>query len=215
MKLVRRLDPYAPPPNNDDVGSLIAKRIADWRKGHNAEGRPKAPKERHISQLDMAKLAGVSVGCLQGAEKGTRATEDAQLAKIAKLMGTTLDDLKQGDTDDRVLVLSDPRGERLNDEDYEIANWFHDSHTAVKVQVRLTLEQHARQRDGRAPLPTPAPLTDRRSGEDRRSTAHDQQAADADRIRHWEAEKHRAAAHDFIDNLGEIADPAAQKKKVE
>lgn len=152
MKIVRRIDPTAQAPNNDDVGQLIAERVRDWRKNHNAEGKPRAPKERPISQLRMAELADVSVGCLQGVETATRKTKDVRLAKIAALMGCTLEELKSGDSPDDVHVVPDPRGKGLNDEDYEVAHWFHDAHTDVKVSVRNTLEAHARQREGRAPL---------------------------------------------------------------
>src|SRR5262245_27842328 len=167
MELVRRLDPAQTALNNEDVSYEHAgPKLIEWRRRHN-----------EMSQIEFAKLAGVSVGCLQGLETGTRATRDVNLDKIAKAMGMTRKELLSPEESARPPA-TDPRLKNLTAEDLQIAHLFHEAFTevwvSVKTQLRTAVELARKdaELEGRL-FPD---VIDRRSGRDRRQLAADAEA---------------------------------------
>jgi transcriptional regulator with XRE-family HTH domain len=215
MQLVTRIDATRLDLKNGAVAYENAgKRVVKWRHDHDQDGAPRKGTAKGMSQITLAKRAGVSVGCLQGLETGTRATRQEHLLAIAKAIGLTYEELTSEDPEGAAAIIPDPRGEGLNNEDYVIAHLFHDAHTDVRVQVKTTLERHATEQSTKLP-PAVATPADRRSGSgDRR--AHDRAASDADVVRHMD-QNHANAVHDFIEAMEAPPPPSAtpKKKKVE
>jgi len=111
--------------NNEAVFNRAAKRVKDWRK------------QEGLDQISFAKLAKVSVGCLQGFETGTRATRKRNLHKIAQAMGLTSDQLLADD--DVSLVKPDPLLKDLRREDLRHANHFHHAGAEAKHAAKAFL----------------------------------------------------------------------------
>jgi hypothetical protein len=159
MELVRRLDPTRPALNNEDVSYTYAgPKIAKWRRDHN-----------QMSQVAFAKLAKVSVGCLQGLETGTRATRELNLDKIATVMGLSREELLSAD-ESVPQPSPDPRLKELTSEDLQIARLFHGAVTEVRASVKAQLRaaaELARKEIELESVPFPA-LIERRSGHERR-----------------------------------------------
>jgi transcriptional regulator with XRE-family HTH domain len=106
--------------DNADVLRRAAERVREWRRLHG------------LSQIAFARRTGISVGCLQGFETGTRRTRDAALAKIAAGIGTTLDDLTRLDAGAR----PDPNLADLKPEDLRIARAYHHSGAEIKHAIK-------------------------------------------------------------------------------
>lgn len=147
MGTLYHLDAAHSHPNNARMGLVIAERVTDWRRKHNAHGERRAPTEREMSQAELAKRAGVSIGCISGVERAVRKTRTTQLAAIANAIGLTLDQLCEGDSEPTPTARPDPRGVDLRDEDYEIARLFRTASTDVKVSVRNQLRADARRQE--------------------------------------------------------------------
>jgi len=173
MGILYRIDDAAPSLNNGDVGQVIATRVRDWRLAHNAAGEPRAAHEDFMTQGELAKRAGVGIGTIQGVERALRRARTKSLTDIAKAMGITLTELTEGDTDERPVVVADPRGKDLRDEDYEIARLFRTASTDVKLSVRNQLRLDALGLAAGLPIP---PELNRRTGRDRRDSANDRLA---------------------------------------
>jgi transcriptional regulator with XRE-family HTH domain len=62
-----------------------ATRVRKWRRLHE------------IDQIAFARQAKISVGCLQGFERAVRATRRANLVKIAKVLGMSVEQLLEDD----------------------------------------------------------------------------------------------------------------------
>lgn len=76
----------------DDPATLAraGQRVVAYRLAHGTlRGRRRAP----LTQIALAKRAGISVGCLQGFEMGTRVTRPDNARRIAAAIGLTLDAL--------------------------------------------------------------------------------------------------------------------------
>ena len=79
----------------------------------------------------------MSVGCLQSFETGSRATRDKQLARIAKAVDLTLDQLKADDAE--TAHAPNPLHKDLLQEDFRLAQRFHHAGTEVKHAVKAFL----------------------------------------------------------------------------
>ena len=119
--------PSGPMWNTQDVLHRAARRVREWRRLHN------------ISQIAFAERNGISVGCLQGFETGTRQTRETNLAKIAAGIGTTLDDLISADNP---AARPDPLLVDLKPEDLRIAHAYHHSGAEVKHAVKRLFLSH-------------------------------------------------------------------------
>lgn len=99
-------------------------------------GRLKALRiEAHLDQLEVARRAQISPGTLQTIEWGARENREANIAKVAKVLGTSLEALKRKDH----IAPNDPLLSNLNREDYEIARAYHDASSAVRHHARQLL----------------------------------------------------------------------------
>jgi transcriptional regulator with XRE-family HTH domain len=111
-----------------EVLQRAAKRVREWRRLHG-----------EMSQVDFAALAHISVGSLQGFEKGTRKTRDTNLLKIATAIGVTLEDLIR---EDEPPVRPDPLYEDLKREDLQIAHAYHHSGADAKHAIKRFYSVH-------------------------------------------------------------------------
>ena len=126
--------PNEPVPwNTQLVLQRAAKRVREWRRLHG-----------EMSQIEFAAMAGVSVGCLQSFEKGTRKTRDSNLLKIAAAIGVTLKDLIR---EDEPPAPPDPLVAELKTEDLRIANAYHHAGADTKHGIKRLL--HAQVSDDR------------------------------------------------------------------
>ncbi len=119
MQLVPSLDRAADAFDNEAMSKRAAQRVRDWRKAHG-----------DLSQIQFAKQAGVSVGCLQGFEAATRATRDKNLDKIALAIG--LSGKAELLSDDDPPAKPDPLLKDLRPEDLRFANLFHRAELDIK-----------------------------------------------------------------------------------
>jgi transcriptional regulator with XRE-family HTH domain len=116
---------------------LAAARVVTWRREHG-----------DMSQVAFAKLADVSVGCLQSFEAASRRTRASNLEKIAKVLGLTTDQLLAEDVE-----LQQQPNELLKDlllEDLRMAQRFHHAGAEVKHAMKAFLtapmsEEHREQ----------------------------------------------------------------------
>ena len=69
------------------------RRVIDWRRAHKK------------TQREFAKLAGVSIGAVQSLEAGTRQTRPTSIAKIAKAIALTPDQLFERDPNQPVAAV--------------------------------------------------------------------------------------------------------------
>ena len=76
----------------------------------------------------LADRAHITPTTVRACEWGTKHTQPAKLARIAKALGTTVERLKQAEP-------KDLRTKDLQDEDYEVAQWFHHATRQVKNYV--------------------------------------------------------------------------------
>jgi Helix-turn-helix len=170
MNLVSRLDPHERGSNNEGVSyERAGKRVAEWRREHG-----------DMSQVAFANQAGVSVGCLQGLEAGTRATRDVNLDKIAAFMGITRAALLS-EEEAPPKVAPDPRTKNLTSEDLYIARLFHEAVTELRASVKIQLRAAAdlAQREAAIEGPLFPDVIDRRSGMDRRRPLTAESSIDA------------------------------------
>jgi transcriptional regulator with XRE-family HTH domain len=124
MQLVKTLDPSQTALNNKEaMAKRAGKRVKQWRK------------ERSLNQIAFAKLAGISVGSLQGFETGLRDTRRTNLTKIAAVLGLTADEL----SDETAPDTPDPRAKDLKDPDYVVANLYHHADADVKYAIKALL----------------------------------------------------------------------------
>lgn len=185
-------------PKNDQVAQQViaelylwaAQRVIAWRNTHDAGNEPLTDvisQKKHMTQIEFAILAGVSVGCLQGLENGGRQPRDEQLIKIASVLGLTLEQLTaRPDTtpESAHAGASDPLYAGLLLDDLEVAHWYHGAAATEKMQVRQILINYyqraheALKRKEALRFPTEATFPERRSGIDRRRTS-DGSAADS------------------------------------
>ena len=177
----------------DEDYKYAAVRVRAWRKRHDADGRLLVDPlhDEHMSQARFAELAGVSVGCFQGVEAGLRRTRKENLAKIARVMDLTLDDLTAPlpAQPEAAPGTPDPRFEGLLPDDLDVARLYQRADGPLKTTIkRMLTEYHQRARaqlQSKEALrsPSEAPFRDeRRSGIDRRG-ANGQDAAPSERRR--------------------------------
>lgn len=102
----------------------------DLRKEQTAIGqevkRLRLAKDWNLKAL--ADRARITTTTLRGCEWGTKHTQPDKLAKIAKALGTTVAHLTQVEP-------KDLRTKDLQDEDYQVAQWFHHAPRPVKNWV--------------------------------------------------------------------------------
>jgi DNA-binding transcriptional regulator YiaG len=98
------------------VFQRAAARVRMWRTSHR------------MGQVEFARLAGVSVGCLQAFEGGVRDTRESNVAKIAAAMGQSFAELTK---EDDPYPGADPLL-NLRPEDLRIAHAFHHAGADVK-----------------------------------------------------------------------------------
>jgi len=111
----------------DDIDPDVRKRIG---------GRLKALRnQQHLDQIEVASLAGVSTGTLQTIERGIRKNRGENIAKVAKVFGTTLKALAQQEQIDPTDALL----AGLNREDFEIARAYHEATSTVRHQAAQVL----------------------------------------------------------------------------
>jgi hypothetical protein len=122
MQLVTHIDQLDGPLNNEAMWKRAATRVKNWRKEHD-----------EMNQITFAKLAKISVGCLQGFETATRHTRNHNLIKIAAAMGITKEDLLS--EDQPATEKANPLLIHLRTEDLRLANAFH--HAGGRVKVAL------------------------------------------------------------------------------
>lgn len=85
-------------------------------------------RQKGWSLKELATRARVTTTTLRACERGTRHTQPDKLARIAKQLGTTAERLKHVEP-------TDPRTKDLQDEDYEIAQWFHHASRVLKNTI--------------------------------------------------------------------------------
>jgi transcriptional regulator with XRE-family HTH domain len=113
-------------------------------------GRLKALRiQAHLDQLEVARRAKISPGTLQTIEWGARENRTVNIAKVAKVLGTSLEALTRKEH----IAPNDPLLRELNREDWEIARAYHEASSMVRQHARQLL----RERDPQVPTaPTSA-----------------------------------------------------------
>ena len=110
--------------------------------------------EAGLDQLEVAQRAKISPGTLQTIEWGARDNREANIIKVAKVLGTSLEALTRKEH----IAATDPLLKDLNREDFEIARGHHEASTPVRQLARQLL----RERDPQvAPAPSSAESTAR------------------------------------------------------
>jgi transcriptional regulator with XRE-family HTH domain len=127
MALVAALDRSSSGHDNDLMYERAAKRVLEWRREHR------------LSQMALAKLAHVSVGCLQSFERGTRQTQPPKLDKIARALGLTRDELLG--EDETLHFKTNPLLRDLRPEDLRLAQAFHHAAAEVKYAMKLVFSE--------------------------------------------------------------------------
>jgi len=121
---------------------LAGKRVQQYRMDH-----PTLRRGRHypMTQIALADKAGVSVGCLQGFETGTRITRPDQFQRIAQACDLTVEQLlAEAPAPAPPSVAASPM--ILIDEAHDIAQMFMLAHTEVRLAVKTLLREHFAQR---------------------------------------------------------------------
>jgi transcriptional regulator with XRE-family HTH domain len=90
------------------------------------------------TQAQLAEKAGVTENTIRGLERNTRVTQWPKLQAIAKALGTSPEALMHGDDP---IEPSDPRLDRLTDEDLLVARRFHDARTSMRQRVMTLLHE--------------------------------------------------------------------------
>ncbi len=128
MQLVTNLDPLRLAFDNEEaMYKRAAQKVKDWRKAHD-----------EMNQIEFAKLAQISVGCLQGFETATRGTRPKNLLKIATAIGLpTVDALLSEDVPPPLPV--DPLIDGLVAEDLRLAHRYHHAGADAKYAVKWLL----------------------------------------------------------------------------
>ena len=135
---VSDIDRFVSATDNEAVSyRQAAARVIQWRREHRA-----------MSQAQFADRAGISVGCLQSFESGTRNTRKKQVARIAAAMDLTFDQLTAEDAE--AGEIPNPLLKDLLQEDLRIAQRFHhagaETKHAVKAFLTAPLEEDQRER---------------------------------------------------------------------
>lgn len=120
-------------------------RVTAYRRTHGT--RDASGRRVPLSQVTLARRAGVSPGALAGFENGTRLTTRTIAAKIAAACELTLDQLFAPE-DGAAPVPALP----LSDEAIEIAQWWTLANTDVRVDIRRQLVTHLASRQDLPPL---------------------------------------------------------------
>lgn len=105
--------------------------------------------EQGLHQVDVARRAKISTGTLQTIEWGARANHEANIDKVARVLGTSLAALEQTPH----LDPADPRLKGLNREDIDIARAYHEASTVVRQLAKQLLQEQDPQA---LPAPTSA-----------------------------------------------------------
>ena len=116
-------------PDNEAMYRQAAARVIKWRREHGA-----------MSQVQFAKRAGISVGCLQSFETASRATRKKQMERIAGALDLTLDQLLADDAE--AAQTPNPLLKDLLQEDLRIAQRFHHAAAEQKHAVKTFLTAH-------------------------------------------------------------------------
>ena len=124
--LIQAVDRSVRDTDNEAMYRQAGARVIRWRREHDA-----------MSQVQFASRAGISVGCLQSFEKGKRHTREQHIARIAAVMGLTLDQLKADDAD--AGQIPNPLLDDLLQEDLRLAQHFHHAGAETKHAVKKFL----------------------------------------------------------------------------
>lgn len=117
------VDRFVSDTDNEAMYRQAAARVIQWRREHD-----------DMSQVKFAARAGISVGCLQSFETGTRATREEKLERIAAAMDLTLDQLKADDAE--AGQTPNPLLKDLLQEDLRFAQRFHHAGAETKHAVK-------------------------------------------------------------------------------
>lgn len=137
----------APRQWTDDLEALAraGRRVIAYRAAH---GTMRHRKRIPMTQVEFAKKAGVSVGCVAAFETGLRSTRRDSVRRIAAACDLTVDELLADDVPAaaRPAPLEAPG---FTDEVLAIARIFDLAHTEVRVRVKAILLEHLAQRTDR------------------------------------------------------------------
>lgn len=101
--------------------------------GHRIRSRRVAQK---LTQEELAKKAKVTANTVRGLEKGRLRTRWGNFEQICRALGTTPEEMLREDTP---IEPTDPRLEKLTDEDLRMGRLFHDASTTLRQRVRHLL----------------------------------------------------------------------------
>lgn len=95
--------------------------------------------ERGLTQEALAtdRKVRIAIGTLQSIESGARETRESKIEKVARFFGTSLSVLRAHGS----ITPSDPRLDKLRDEDLAVARAFHDASTGLRLRVRKLLNE--------------------------------------------------------------------------
>jgi len=129
MQLVTNLDRARLAFDNEEaMYKRAAQKVKDWRKAHD-----------EMNQIEFAKLAKISVGCLQGFETATRGTRPKNLLKIATALGLPSVDALLSEDVVPAPLQTDPLVEGLGPEDLRLAHRYHHAGADAKYAVKWLL----------------------------------------------------------------------------
>jgi transcriptional regulator with XRE-family HTH domain len=113
------------------------KRVTAFRILHSVlHGRRKQP----MTQVELARKAGVSVGCLQAFEGGIRVTRPDNIRRIAEACDMTVDALFADDAPPATAA------DEFTDETLDVARMFELAHAELKIEIKKLLVAHLSQR---------------------------------------------------------------------
>lgn len=134
-----------PLPTDPAAWKRAGQRVVAFRAAH---GTRKHGRRQPLTQAALAARAGVSQGCLQAFENGTRATRRESVTRIAAAVDLTVDQLFGSDDAPAPTVAALEAGAagHHTDEAIAIADLFTVAHTEVRTLIKQQLVDHVAHR---------------------------------------------------------------------
>ena len=108
---------------------------------HLAEQLRMGMAKLRMKRGEFCRKVGISPNTLRALERGQQQPEESTLRKLAAVLGTTPNALRQGKA---AIDLSDRQYADLNDEDLEVAQAFHHAPVRVRQEVLGALQHRGR-----------------------------------------------------------------------
>lgn len=95
----------------------------------------------HMKRGEFCRAVGITPNTLRALLRGQQQPEESTLHKLATVLGTTVNALREGKPG---VDVSDQRYAHLNEEDLEVAEAFHHASMRVRQEVLGALQQRGR-----------------------------------------------------------------------